>query len=107
MIDKNGQPYVEFTTTHFTDFAITKIIDKTPPIPTITYNITGTTANDVIATLSLNESGSITNNDGLNTYTFTGNNSFTFTFQDTAGNTGAATATVTWIDKTPVIPSSN
>ena len=107
VIDKNGQPYVEFTTTHFTDFAITSIPDTTAPIPTITYDITGTTANDVIASISLNETGSITNNGGNASYTFTDNGSFTFTFQDTAGNTGSATATVNWIDKTPVNTWSN
>jgi hypothetical protein len=45
---------------------------------------------------------------------FTGNASFTFTYQDSYGNTGATTAMVNWIDKTPPVattisydPSSN
>jgi len=41
----------------------------------------------------------ITNNSGTNVYTFTGNGTFIFTFQDASGNTGEATATVTRIDK--------
>ena len=37
-------------------------------------------------------------------YTFTTNDTFTFSFEDQAGNTGSATATVDWIDKIdPVI----
>ena len=37
-------------------------------------------------------------------YTFTTNDSFIFAFEDQAGNTGTATATVDWIDKiAPII----
>jgi hypothetical protein len=52
----------------------------------------------VIATIALNETGTITNNSFQNTYTFTDNGTFTFEFVDEAGNTGNAIATVTWID---------
>jgi len=41
----------------------------------------------------------VTNNGGFLRYTFTGDGSFTFTFQDAYGNTGSQTATVTGIDK--------
>ena len=75
--------------------------DTTAPIWTISYSTTETTANDVVATLSLNEAATITNNGGNATYTFTGNGAFTFEFTDTSGNTGSTTATVSWIDKTP------
>jgi hypothetical protein len=44
---------------------------------------------------------SVTNNGGSTSYTFTGNDTFTFEFTDAYGNTGSVTATVTWIDKTP------
>ena len=47
-----------------------------------------------------NESVVITNNDGLLSRNFTENGSFTFEFEDTADNTGSATATVNNIDKT-------
>ena len=79
-------------------------IDKAGPTATISYNITTPTKTDVIATLVPSKPVTITNNGGLNTYTFTENGSFTFTFVDAAGNTGSATATVANIDKTaPVI----
>ncbi len=103
VIDKNGVPTVEFSTDHFADFALTLTADTISPVGTISYNTTGTTANDVVATLSLNEAGTITNNNGNTTYTFTDNGSFTFEFTDTSGNTGSTTATVNWIDKTTPI----
>jgi hypothetical protein len=79
-------------------------IDKTPPTAsTIEYSITGLTNQDVIATITW-FSESIT---GQNTsdYTFTGNGTFVFTFEDLAGNTGELEAEVTWIDKTPITSS--
>jgi len=42
----------------------------------------------------------VTNNSNLTSYTFTGNDTFTFEFQDAYGNTGSEIATVTGIDKT-------
>jgi hypothetical protein len=42
----------------------------------------------------------VTNNGGSTGFTFTGNDSFTFYFSDTYGNTGEATAIVNYIDKT-------
>ncbi|MCF7834899.1 LamG domain-containing protein [Candidatus Gracilibacteria bacterium] len=83
-------------------FAVEGYDISTLPTAQIEYSITGLTNQDVIATLTgFSKTGvTITNNGGSNTYTFTGNGSFTFTFQDLAGNTGEATATVTWIDKT-------
>ncbi|MFA6256572.1 MAG: immunoglobulin-like domain-containing protein, partial [Candidatus Absconditabacterales bacterium] len=79
-------------------------IDKTAPTGTISYNPATATSGNVIATLSGSEAIIITNNGGLSGHTFTGNGSFIFEFQDLAGNTGNATATVTGIDKVfPVI----
>ena len=77
-------------------------IDKTAPTWTITYSPISwsTTSGNVVATISLNETGTITNNSWLTWYTFTGNGTFTFQFADLAGNTGSATATVNRIDKT-------
>jgi hypothetical protein len=50
----------------------------------------------------------VTNNEGLLTYTFTENGSFTFEFTDADGNKGTATATVNNIDKSPpVMPVEN
>ena len=74
-------------------------IDKVAPTATISYNITGLTNQDVVATLT-NASETIT---GTTSYTFTGNGSYTFIFKDLAGNSAVATGVVTWIDKTPVV----
>lgn len=68
--------------------------DSTAPTGTISYSYTGLTSAPIIATLTLSESGTITNNGGSGVRSFTSNGSFTFTFQDTLGNTGSATATI-------------
>ncbi|MDD3262834.1 MAG: Ig-like domain-containing protein [Candidatus Absconditabacteria bacterium] len=80
-------------------------IDTIPPTAYIEYSPgSGTCYNgDVVATLTgASEPIVITNNGGSNTYTFTENNTFTFTFRDAGFNTGEATATVDWICKDPV-----
>jgi hypothetical protein len=60
------------------------------------------TNSNVLATISFNKSEVIiTNNSGGTHYLFTGNDSFTFTYRDSAGTTGSLTATVNRIDKTP------
>jgi hypothetical protein len=38
---------------------------------------------------------------GDNSYTFTNNGIYIFYYHDTYGNTGSATANITWIDKVP------
>ena len=43
VIDHNGEPYIQFTNNHFTDFAITKV-DTKAPIGTITYDPTSATS---------------------------------------------------------------
>ena len=75
------------------------IIDSTPVAWTIVYSTTWATSGNVIATVSLNKSGSITNNSWSTFYTFTWNGSFTFTFVDLLWGTWSATATVNNIDK--------
>ena len=97
VINKFWIPTVEFTTNKLTNFALTQWPDTIPPTASISYSSTGPTNQDVIATVT-GFSESIT---GLNTtsYTFTGNWSFTFNFQDLAGNTWSAIATVSNIDK--------
>nr|MDD3719760.1 hypothetical protein [Candidatus Gracilibacteria bacterium] len=74
-----------------------------------TYSTTAPTANPVVATLTgASESITITNNGGSTTYTFTSNGSFTFLYQDVAGNTGSTQANVTWIDNTgPIVTSKS
>ncbi|MEJ8554506.1 carboxypeptidase regulatory-like domain-containing protein [Tepidibacter sp. Z1-5] len=74
-------------------------IDKTPPTATINYSTTDPTIESVIATLVPSENVTVTNNNGLLTYTFTENGSFTFEFRDIAGNTGTAIAVVNNINK--------
>lgn len=82
--------------------------DTTVPTGYITYDISTPTSGDVIATLTgLSEPVTVTNNSWSIYYTFTESGSFTFQFQDSFGNTGEATATVTWIDKTIPIVALN
>ena len=78
--------------------------DTIPPTATVLYSTTGATNSGVVATLTgYSEPITILNNSGSNTYLFTTNGSFTFTYQDGAGNTGSTTATVTNIDTTPPV----
>ena len=77
----------------------------------ITYSTSSPTSGTVTATLNFSTTGITITNTGFTpcqggasevlsgTCTFTGNGSFTFTFQDTYGNTGSATATVFRIDE--------
>jgi hypothetical protein len=76
-------------------------IDKVAPTCDVHYNPSTNTNQDVVASL-INCSKVIT---GTLSHTFTANGSHTFTFRDTLGNTGTAAANVTWIDKTPIIPT--
>lgn len=74
-------------------------IDKTPPTANISYNPSGPnwTNENVIATIGwFNEEVKNINN---NSYEFTDNGNFEFTFEDLAENVGGATATVNRIDK--------
>jgi hypothetical protein len=73
--------------------------DETPATVTINYSTKNQTNGDVTATITSNETITITNNDGSDTYTFTENGSFTFEFTDLANNSGTVKATVSWIDK--------
>jgi len=80
-------------------------IDREEVIPTITYRINAPTGKDETAIITFNKNNvTVTNNNGKNTHKFEENGSFIFEFRDEAGNTGTATATVTWIDK--VIPTA-
>ncbi len=73
-------------------------IDKTSPTATVEYSLISLTSGNVVATLTwFSELLTITNNGGSNTYVFTGDESFLFTFKDAVGNTGSALAQVTWI----------
>ena len=74
-------------------------LDTVSPTGIVNYSTTAPTNTDVIATLTVSEPVTITNNGGLNTFTFNANGTFTFNFQDLAGNTGSAIATVNNIDK--------
>lgn len=83
------------------------ILDPDTVAPTwyVSYDISTPISGDVIATLTgLSEPVTVTNNSWSIYYTFTGNGSFTFEFEDDFGNTWEAIATVTRIDKTiPII----
>lgn len=75
------------------------ILNSIPILWIISYSNTWATSGNVIATLSLNTTGTITNNWWNNTYIFTDNWAFTFNFTDWIGNTWSTTATVNEIDK--------
>jgi hypothetical protein len=76
-------------------------IDDTAPEGVIVYNITGPTSSNVTAELQTSEPVRVLNNEGSRRHSFKENGSFTFEFEDEAGNKNTATATVTNIDKTP------
>lgn len=66
--------------------------------PTATIKYENIDVGVVQATLSeYSEDIIITNNDGNNTYLFNSNGSFTFEYEDLAGNKGSTTATVDWL----------
>jgi len=69
-------------------------IDRTAPTATIAYSETAPTQGSVTATITPSESVTIMNNGGSDSFEFLFNGSFTFEFEDAAGNTGTATATV-------------
>ena len=72
------------------------------PAATIEYGTTDPTNGNVTATLKNlfpDEHIVIMNNDGSDTYTFTENGTFTFTYKNDEGVEGKTTATVTWIDR--------
>ncbi len=72
-------------------------IDKVAPNVNVAYSTTKSTTEPVTATITSDEEIIITNNNGSNTYTFTQNGTFEFTYEDALGNKGKATAVVTWI----------
>ena len=77
-------------------------IDQSVPEATVYYDITQKTNQNVTARLEFNKDDvTVTNNEGKPSYTFTKNGEFTFTFVDTAGNTGSKAVAVSWIDKDP------
>ena len=71
------------------------------PTASITYSTTAQTDQDVTATLVPSETVTVTNNNGLLTYTFKSNGSFTFEFINAESNTGSAIALVTNIIDRP------
>ncbi|OKP91650.1 hypothetical protein A3844_00540 [Paenibacillus helianthi] len=81
--------------------AVVSNIDLTPPVGLVEYNITGPTRGNVTAKLSTSEPVRIVNNGGRDSYIFKDNGSFTFEFEDEAGNLGSTKATVNNIDRTP------
>lgn len=84
--------------------AIVNRIDRTPPEAEIAYSITAPTNGTVRALVTANEPVTVINWDDV-TFDFTDNGSFTFEIADRAGNEAEVTATVTWIDRTPPVPS--
>ncbi len=78
-------------------------IDKTAPTGTVSLSTTNKTNQDVLATLTAQDSQSkatVANNNGSMTYLFTQNGQFTFELVDEAGNKTLVPVTVSNIDKT-------
>jgi len=103
-VTENG--YYSFDLTDVTDperkdtlFIVVSNIDNEPPRGEVNYLSTAKTNKNVTVKLSSNEPIRILNNDGKSTYTFTENGSFTFEFEDEAGNLATAVAFVANIDK--------
>jgi len=69
-----------------------KNIDNTPPVGSIIYTPSDTAP--VTVYLSVNEPVKVTNNNESFRHVFEENGSFTFEFEDKAGNTGTATAVI-------------
>ena len=79
-------------------------INKTGIEAIIDYTPDTETTDPVIATVTFNKEGiTITNNEGKNTYEFTENGEFTFTYEDEMGRTGTITAKVDWIKQKEII----
>ncbi|MCX6824097.1 MAG: DUF5011 domain-containing protein [candidate division SR1 bacterium] len=92
--DTNGDGIYDIQTNDSITYVAPRSITYNKPAGTMTNS-------DVIATFTLNDSGTIV---GTGIYTFTGNGTHTFDFLDASGTVGTAIATVTWIDKiAPVI----
>ncbi|WP_141501680.1 OmpL47-type beta-barrel domain-containing protein [Paenibacillus luteus] len=96
-LDQEGVNKVQYRATdnagiseelHSTTF----MFDKVAPTATVSYSMTST--QDVVATISMSEPVTITNNGGSSSYIFYYNGQFTFTFMDAAGHHGSATAVV-------------
>ncbi len=92
-------------------------IDREAPTATIKYSTQKATFDEVVAELIPSEDVRVTNINNFEyneeegrkvyTYTFKKNGTFTFEFQDIAGNTGKATAQVYWIKSTTGHPDLN
>ena len=79
-------------------------INKTGIEATVNYSTTENTTYSVIATVTFNKEGiTITNNEGKNTYEFTENGEFEFTYEDEMGRTGTITAKVDWIKQEEIV----
>jgi hypothetical protein len=80
------------------------VLNRIPLSCSVQYHPHTATNQDVVASLTgCNKPITVTNNGGSSSYTFATTGSFTFTYQDSYGNTGSTTATVNWIDKIPVV----
>ncbi|OAS17704.1 hypothetical protein [Paenibacillus oryzisoli] len=78
---------------------VVKNIDNTPPTADFIQKITEPTTANVLVRLDPSEDVRILNNEARADYLFKDNGTFTFQFEDEAGNQGSATATVTNIDR--------
>ncbi len=82
-------------------------IDKEAPTATIVYSTEDETTGAVTASLvDESEKIVITNNGTNRDYTFDKNGTFTFEFEDTAGNLGTAVAKVDWIKEETDTPDN-
>ncbi|MFC5451010.1 Ig-like domain repeat protein [Paenibacillus aestuarii] len=80
--------------------ASVNLIDRTPPVPKLTYSTMAPTKDDVIVTVDANEPFYVLNNNRAKQVVFKENGTFTFYIQDQVGNLTEITASVNNINKT-------
>lgn len=78
-------------------------MDRTAPTGQVTYDVTEATAENVTATLTMEDNYNVNllNNQGISWYTFNCNGEFEFIIKDDAGNKARINAIVDNIDKDP------
>ena len=83
---------------------IAVLIDTVAPTCEVAYSTTGMTNQPVIASLTNCSKPILTGTDN-GMYIFTDNGNYIFHFTDLLGNAGSVEASVSWIDKIPLIAS--
>ncbi|MDR6555359.1 immunoglobulin-like domain-containing protein [Paenibacillus qinlingensis] len=80
--------------------ATVNYIDRTPPLPRLSYSTSAPTKDDVIVTVDADEPFYVLNNNRAKQFVFKDNGTFTFYLQDIVGNLTEIQAAVSNINKT-------